>query len=560
MLPGEDSDAAEVLEEVFQSRGGRLERGRAAGVRRTEKGVVVELTDGRTVEGSHALMTVGTVPNTGGLGLEKAGVELSPSGHVVVDRVSRTSVPGIYAAGDVTGVFQLASVAAMQGRIAMWHALGEAVTPIKLKTVAANVFTHPEIATVGVQEKTLPEDADVEVVRLPLATNARAKMSDLRDGFVKLFARRSTGAIVGGVVVAPGASELVLPIALAVTKGLTVSDLAHTFAIYPSLSGLDHRGRPAADGQPTTPPEAGRERARAAACDGCDGGSAELAVPAARAAADARGDAFRPDLPPPRRPRGAARLAVVLPLAASRRPRAGRRRDPAGRGRRVTGSLVQAWPESRRRPDAEAAEPLSWVQPASGAAVRVPTDDVAGVPAGATVRVTVGARRSADPRAGRPGTSTPAHDGASPAPCARRAAGHRADAGSGGTDEVTVVAADPSAPCRRRPPRRSSSTPSTGPVADFWSQQTGGAVAARRHRRATLGPAAPPDCTTPTSVWDQAAARPPASPPAPASTCSCYLADDLPGDLAGCCLRRWPRSGPGSAPAAGSTCATRCPR
>ena len=81
------------------------------------------------------------------------------------------------------------------------------------------------------------DDADVEVVRLPLATNARAKMSDLRDGFVKLFARRSTGAIVGGVVVSPGASELVLPIALAVTKGLTVSDLAQTFAIYPSLSG-----------------------------------------------------------------------------------------------------------------------------------------------------------------------------------------------------------------------------------------------------------------------------------------------------------------------------------
>src|SRR3712207_4066263 len=78
VLPGEDSDAAEVLEDVFQSRGGRLERGRAAGVRRTEKGVVVELTDGRTVEGSHALMTVGTVPNTAGLNLEQCGVELSP--------------------------------------------------------------------------------------------------------------------------------------------------------------------------------------------------------------------------------------------------------------------------------------------------------------------------------------------------------------------------------------------------------------------------------------------------------------------------------------------------
>ena len=238
VLPGEDSDAAEVVEQVFQSRGGRITQpGRAATVKRPAKGVLVELTDGRSVEGSHALMTVGTVPNTAGLNLEQHGVALAPSGHVVVDRVSRTSVPGIYAAGDVTGVFQLASVAAMQGRIAMWHALGEAVAPIKLKTVTANVFTNPEIATVGVQEAQLSEETDVHAVRLPLATNARAKMSDLRDGFVKLFARCSTGAIVGGVVVAPGASELILPIGLAVTKGLTVSDLAHTFAIYPSLSG-----------------------------------------------------------------------------------------------------------------------------------------------------------------------------------------------------------------------------------------------------------------------------------------------------------------------------------
>ncbi|CCH90154.1 Pyruvate/2-oxoglutarate dehydrogenase complex, dihydrolipoamide dehydrogenase component [Modestobacter italicus] len=238
VLPGEDADAAAVVEEVFQSRGGRIaERGRAEKVLRTEKGVRVELTDGRVVEGSHALMTVGTVPNTDGLNLEACGVEVTKAGHILVDRVSRTTVPGIYAAGDVTGVFQLASVAAMQGRIAMWHALGEAVAPIRLKTVAANVFTHPEIATVGVQEKSLTEGADVEVVRLPLATNARAKMGDLHDGFVKLYARRSTDVVIGGVVVAPGASELILPIALAVTKGLTAGDLAQTFAIYPSLSG-----------------------------------------------------------------------------------------------------------------------------------------------------------------------------------------------------------------------------------------------------------------------------------------------------------------------------------
>lgn len=239
VLPGEDADAAEVLETVFTKRGGQiLKRGRAASAVRDDDGVLVTLEDGRTVRGSHALMTLGALPNATGLGLETVGVATTESGHIKVDKVSRTNVAGIYAAGDVTGVFPLASVAAMQGRIAIWHALGEAVSPIKLKTVAANVFTHPEIATVGMSEQAMTESTmPAETIMLPLATNARAKMSDLRDGFIKLFCRRATGVIIGGVVVAPYASELILPIALAVQHGLTAADLAHTFSIYPSLSG-----------------------------------------------------------------------------------------------------------------------------------------------------------------------------------------------------------------------------------------------------------------------------------------------------------------------------------
>ena len=239
VLPGEDADAAEVLEQVFTKRGGQIvKQARASGVRREGDGVVVSLEDGREVRGSHALMTVGSVPNSDGLGLESAGLAVTDSGHISVDKVSRTNIAGIYAAGDVTGVWPLASVAAMQGRIAIWHALGEAVSPIKLKTVAANVFTHPEIATVGHSEKVVSELAmAADTIMLPLATNARAKMVDLQDGFVKLVCRRPTGVVIGGVVVAPGASELILPIALAVQNGLTAADLAHTFSIYPSLSG-----------------------------------------------------------------------------------------------------------------------------------------------------------------------------------------------------------------------------------------------------------------------------------------------------------------------------------
>jgi dihydrolipoamide dehydrogenase len=239
VLPGEDADAATVIEDVFRKRGMEvLGRSRMASVTRTDDGVLVKLVDGREVEGSHALLAVGSVPQTAGIGLEEVGVALSESGHVTVDRVSRTSVRGVYAAGDCTGVLPLASVAAMQGRIAMAHALGDAVAPLNLRAVSANIFTDPEIATVGYSQKDVDEGLiDANSIMLPLATNPRAKMQGITEGFVKLFARRGVGTVVGGVVVGPRASELIFPVTLAVQHGLTVDQLAGTFTVYPSLSG-----------------------------------------------------------------------------------------------------------------------------------------------------------------------------------------------------------------------------------------------------------------------------------------------------------------------------------
>lgn len=239
VLPGQDADAARVLQEVFESKGMTImSRARAMAARREDDGVVVTLADGREVRGSHCLMAVGSIPNTAGIGLAEAGVALSESGHIVVDRVSRTSARGVYAAGDVTGVFALASVAAMQGRIAMWHSLGDAVSPLDLARVSSNVFTSPEIATVGVTQSQV-DSGQVSVVQvtLPLASNARAKMQGLEHGFVKLFCRRHTGIIVGGVVVSPHASELIHPISVAVAERITVDALSHDFTVYPSLSG-----------------------------------------------------------------------------------------------------------------------------------------------------------------------------------------------------------------------------------------------------------------------------------------------------------------------------------
>ena len=170
--------------------------------------------------------------------LAEAGVKLDSRGFIEVDRVSRTAVPGVYAAGDCTGVLMLASVAAMQGRIAMWHALGEAVQPIRLSHVASTIFTDPEIASVGVSQAAVDRgDVAARVHKQPLATNPRAKMGGFRYGFVKIFARPGTGLVLGGVVVAPRASELILPLSIAIEQNLSVDQIAHTFSVYPSLSG-----------------------------------------------------------------------------------------------------------------------------------------------------------------------------------------------------------------------------------------------------------------------------------------------------------------------------------
>jgi pyruvate/2-oxoglutarate dehydrogenase complex dihydrolipoamide dehydrogenase (E3) component len=239
VLPGEDADAAAVLEDVFVRRGMTvLSKSRADRVERVGDGVHVTLTDGRVEEGSHCLLAVGSVPNSAELGLDAAGVDVDDAGFIVVDKVSRTTARGVYAAGDCTGVLMLASVAAMQGRIAMAHALGDAVHPLNLKHVSSNVFTAPEIAKVGWSQRSVEADEiQGRIVTLELRGNARAKMQGVHDGFVKLIARPGTGIVIGGVVVGPRASELIHPVSLAVSQDMTVDQVASSFTVYPSVSG-----------------------------------------------------------------------------------------------------------------------------------------------------------------------------------------------------------------------------------------------------------------------------------------------------------------------------------
>jgi dihydrolipoamide dehydrogenase len=239
ILPSEDPDAAALIEESFEHWGMTIHRERrAVDLEHDDDGVRVKIGDDEWIEGTHVLFCIGQIPSSEGLGLEELGVEIDDRDAIVVDGVSRTNVHTIYAAGDVTGGVMLATTAAMQGRIAMWHALGKAVAPLRHDAIAACVFTDPEVATVGMTaEDAADSQLPVETICLPVASNSRAKMREHTTGFVKIRAMHGSGTVLGGVVVAERASELITPLSVAVFNRLNVSQLAYAFSIYPSLSG-----------------------------------------------------------------------------------------------------------------------------------------------------------------------------------------------------------------------------------------------------------------------------------------------------------------------------------
>lgn len=237
VLPHRDAEVATVLEEDFIERGVRLLKGsRASSVKVTDGGVEVATEDGRTVAGSHMLLAVGSVPNTGGLGLEDVGVTVD-RGYVPVDEWQRTSLPNIYAAGDVTGQMPLSSVATMQGRKIARHLTGHEVTPLDLNRVSQAVFTEPEIASVGLEEVDAAAlGRKVRITKVPFAANPRALIQANPRGFAKVISDPATRVVLGGTVVGHHASELIATIALAVQARLRVDTLVETLMVHPSLA------------------------------------------------------------------------------------------------------------------------------------------------------------------------------------------------------------------------------------------------------------------------------------------------------------------------------------
>ncbi len=237
VLPHRDPEVAAVLEEDFLERGVHLLKGaRADSAARDGDGVVVTVEDGRRVVASHALLAVGSRPNTEGLGLDAAGIA-TEKGFVVVDEMQRTSLPHVYAAGDVTGQMLLASVAAMQGRKIARHALGLPVKPLDLTKVSQAIFTEPEIASVGLEEvDARAEGRKVRITKVPFAANPRALIQGNPTGFAKLISDPATHVVLGGTIVGHHASELIGILALAAQGRIRVDVLVDTLMAHPSLA------------------------------------------------------------------------------------------------------------------------------------------------------------------------------------------------------------------------------------------------------------------------------------------------------------------------------------
>jgi dihydrolipoamide dehydrogenase len=240
VLPNKDPEVAAVLEEDFLRRGVRLLKGaRAEAIERAGDEVVVRCDDGRVVRSTHAVLAIGSVPNSDGLGLDAAGVE-TDGGYVVVNRHCQSSVPHIYAAGDVSGKLPLSSVAAMQGRKVAEHVMGlskVAHRHLDYDKAASAIFTEPEIADVGLAEtEAFAEGRKIRVTKVPFSATPKALINNDPRGFVKIVSDPATGVVLGGSIVGRHAAELISVIALAVTAHLRVSDIVESLLVHPALA------------------------------------------------------------------------------------------------------------------------------------------------------------------------------------------------------------------------------------------------------------------------------------------------------------------------------------
>jgi dihydrolipoamide dehydrogenase len=201
-----------------------------------DDGVSVQLSNGKTIEAEKVLVSIGRAVNSENMGLEDVGVNKGQRGEIIIDDKLQTNVEGIYAIGDVTGGIMLAHLASKEGIVAAENAMG-GDSKVNYDVVPAAIFTSPEIGSVGLREKQVAEKGiNYKVGKFQFRGLGKAHAMGEIAGMFKIISDQESDKILGAHIIGAHASDLIHEIAVAMEKGLTVKDIAHTIHAHPTLA------------------------------------------------------------------------------------------------------------------------------------------------------------------------------------------------------------------------------------------------------------------------------------------------------------------------------------
>ncbi len=254
ILPGFEPEMTRLVERKLKKLDVKINtKALAQGVEETENGVIVKAEvkgEAQSFEADYVLVTVGRRPNTDELGVKDIGMKLNERGYIEVDQQGQTSIPNVYAIGDIVAGPALAHKASYEGKVAA-EAIAGMPSIVDYKAIPAVVFSDPEIASVGLSEREAKEQGiDYVSGRFPFAANGRAASLNAGEGFVKLVAEKATGLVLGAQIVGPEASNLIAEIGLAIEMGATLEDISLTIHAHPTLGEVTMEASEVALGHP----------------------------------------------------------------------------------------------------------------------------------------------------------------------------------------------------------------------------------------------------------------------------------------------------------------------
>ena len=254
ILAGFEKQMTQIVKKGLKKKGVEIVvKASAKGVEETDSGVTVTYEvkgEEKKVEADYVLVTVGRRPNTDEIGLEELGIKFHERGLIEVDKQCRTSIPNIYAIGDIVPGLQLAHKASYEAKVAAEAISGEK-SEVDYLAIPAVCFTDPELASVGLNEQQAKDEGyDVVAGKFPFAANGRALALDATDGFVKLVSRKEDGLLLGAQIVGENASDMIAELGLAVEAGMTLEDIAMTIHAHPTLGEISMEAAEVALGRP----------------------------------------------------------------------------------------------------------------------------------------------------------------------------------------------------------------------------------------------------------------------------------------------------------------------